>query len=331
MSGFFFEREIGYFMHVLLYLAFEIFIFDTNLLTMKKYFSFIVLIVLPVIHSLSADLVTDLVKLSKIYKSNMFGTASNAKAMDDLAKIETPELSSTVEFIRETITPMNKLATIDFLKMPDDSTLKYIFVIWKLNNNMFEKTPRDNFEVANEFRAAENSRYEMVDCYYNLLMIGIGNKNQPFNMSAIDFDMDAYEFKDDTERGIFFLQAMDLCGTVIWGYMNIVNPPNYKDAYSLIALFPKFNGQEYFRYDEFSFTDFEMVIEKDKGITSYKSYYINKYYDVLLAHLDCLSQKKKYAEARQQLLVGSILKDERFYEYSKKKSRLESLFETIEK
>ena len=56
----------------------------------------------------------------------------------------------------------------------------------------------------------------------------------------------------------------------------------------------------------FSFPDFEMVIEKDKDKESYKSYYLNKYYDILLSHLECLSQKKKDKENETTYYLGQF-------------------------
>jgi hypothetical protein len=162
-----------------------------------------------------------------------------------------------------------------------------------------------------------------------MLFSGIGNKNQPFDLSKIDFRIDNYELKNDTEKGIFFLKTMQFCGTTIWGYMNVVKPPNYKKALQYINNYPKFNGQQYYQYLDFGFEDFEMEIEKDKGIESYKHYYINKYYQTLLYHMMCLNQKKKYKKKRENLLLGSILKEKNYYKYSKNKETLESFFRTM--
>ena len=110
-----------------------------------------------------------------------------------------------------------------------------------------------------------------------------------------------------------------------------------KYAKSLLALssfiekYPKFNEQPYYQYLDFGFPDFEMKIVKDKEKESYKSYYLNKYYDTLLYHLECLSQKRKYKEKRNDLLLGSILKEENYYKYSKKKDVLEGLFTTMKR
>jgi hypothetical protein len=63
---------------------------------------------------------------------------------------------------------------------------------------------------------------------------------------------------------------MGFCGTIIWRYMNLVQPPNYKKVIQPIDDYPKFNGQNYYHYLDFGFEDFEMKIDKDKGDESYK-------------------------------------------------------------
>ncbi len=277
------------------------------------------------------DLNNDLVELAKIYRNFMFRNSPNETTFEQLDKIESNELIATTKFIKETISTNNKLTTEEFLKLPDEQTMKFIYIVRRINWNIREENPKDNNDLISELSKKSIPRYELIDSYYDMLFSGIGNKNKPFDLSEVNFKMSNYELKDDTEKGIFFLKAMDLCGTSIWGYMNIVKPPNYKKAMEYIEKFPKFNGQPYYQHLDFGFADFDMKIEKDKEEESYKSYYINKYYDTLLYHLACLSQKKKQKETRTDLLLGSILKEENYYKYSKKKAVLDSLFKTMEK
>lgn len=279
----------------------------------------------------ASELNNDLIELAKIYRNFMFRNSPITTTFEQLSEIKTVELTNSTKFIKETITTNNKLTSTDFLKLPDESTLKYIYIIRRVNWNIREEKPKDTNELILELSDSEIPRYELIDCYYDILFSGIGNKNRPFDLSSVDFQMFKYGLQDDTEKGIFFLKAMDLCGTLIWGYMNIVKPPNYKKAMPIIEKYPKFNGQPYYQYLDFGFADFKMKIVKDKEKESYKSYYLNKYYDTLLSHLGCLSQKKKYKEKRTDLLLGSILKENNYYRYSKKKEVLESLFTTIER
>ena len=205
------------------------------------------------------------------------------------------------------------------------------YIIRRVNWNLREKSPRDNGVVIKEIQTQGLTRYELLDSYYDKMFSGVANKNQPFDLSTTIFELFDYGLNDETEKGIFFLKAMDFCGTTIWGYMNIVKPPNYKKALEYINKYPKFNGQSYFQYLNFGFSDFELQVEKDKDKESFKAYYINKYYDTLLSHMACLSQKKKQKQAKEDLALGSILKERNYYEYSKKKDVLESIFKTMER
>lgn len=246
----------------------------------------LILIAILVIGSLSilnaSDLNNNLIELAKIYRNFMFRNSPTSSIFQQLAEIKSPELINTTKFIKETISTGNKLTTTEFLKLPDETTLKYVYITRKISWNISEEAPKDNNKIISDLLEKEIPRYELIDCYYDMLFCGVGNKNQPFDLSYLDFQMNKYDLKDDTEKGIFFLKALDLCGTFIWGYINIVNPPNYSKALPLIEKYPKFNGQPYYQYLDFGFPDFEMVIEEDKEKESYKSYYLNKYYDTLL-------------------------------------------------
>jgi len=124
---------------------------------------------------------------------------------------------------------------------------------------------------------------------------------------------------------------MNFCGTSIWGYMNVVKPANTKEAYNYIKKFPKFNGLPYYQYNDFYFNDFEMVIVRSNGIQSYKSYFIDKYYETLLSHLICLNKEGASEKEKYDLLLGSILKDRSLYKYTKHKETLEMLFKEQER
>ncbi len=168
--------------------------------------------------------------------------------------------------------------------------------------------------------------YELVDNYYSMLFVAVGNKNQPFDLSNIDLKLKDYNLKDDTENGILVLNAINFCGKLIWGYMNIVKPANTKKAYEYIKKFPKINGRPYYQYTDLYFEDFEMNIIKDKGIQSYKSYYLNKFYETLLYHLACLNNEGEKEKEKNDLLLGSILKESKLYKYTEYKETLEGIF-----
>ena len=140
-----------------------------------------------------------------------------------------------------------------------------------------------------------------------------------------------YNLKDDTEKGILVLKAISFCGTTIWGFINIPKPANTKKAYQQIKKFPKINGRPYYQYTDFYFTDFEMIIIVNKGIQIYKSYYIDKYYETLLNHLLCLYKEGGSEKDINDLLLGSILKEENLYKYTKHQQTLKDLFKKMDK
>jgi hypothetical protein len=267
-----------------------------------------------------------LIELGKTYKDFMFRNEPTKEVFKNI-KADAPEnLKTATDFIVQTITTKNKLLTQQFLSRPDDSTLKQIFIIRAVNLNLREENQIDNNKLIDSLTTSNIPTYELVDNYYGMLFTAVGNKNQPFDFSKVDFKLKDYNFKDDTEKGIFFLRCMKDCNSVIWGYMNVVKPANTQKAYENIKKYPKFNGLPYYQYADFYFTDFEMNIIKDKGIQSYKSYYLDRYYETLLFHLICLNKENGSEKEKNDLLLGSILKNNNLYKYTKYKDDLEEIF-----
>ena len=267
-----------------------------------------------------------MVELGKIYKDFMFRNEPTKQVLKDI-KVDVPEnLKSATEFIAQSISTKNKILTQTYLSRPDDKVLKQIFIIRAINLNIRGENQIDNNKLIDSLSIKDIPVYELIDNYYGMLFTSVGNKNQSLNLSKIDFKMKDYNLKDDTEKGILFLRCFDYFGKTIWGYMNIVKPANTAMAYDHIKKFPRFNGQSYFQHTDFYFPDFEMNIVKDKGIQSYKSYYIDKYYEILLSHLICLNKEGGTEKEKNDLLLGSILKERNLYKYTKYQETLEDIF-----
>ena len=279
--------------------------------------------------SYSQDQRQQMLFLAKTYNNFMFRNQPTKDLLKELKGITDPDMKATADFITQTITNNNKILSTKYLKRPDDNTLKQIYIIRALSLNMKEKKTVDNNKLIDSLIKVNVPVYEMIDNYYEMVFMAVGNKNQPFNMSKINFKMNDYQLKDDTERGILFLECMSLCGKTIWGYINIAKPMNTKEAYKNIKKFPKFNGQPYYQYTDFAFDDFEMVIVKDNGKESYKGYYLDKYYETLLYHMLCMRKEGVSEDEIQDLLLGSIMKNRALYSYTKYKDTLESLFQEV--
>ena len=270
-----------------------------------------------------------LIELGKAYKNFMFRNEAPKDFISELKKDMPENLNSASNFIIQTLSEKNNLLKQEYLALPNEQTLKFVYIIRQINYNLRKENQTDNNIIIDSLKLAQTSHNELVDNYYDILFTGVGNKNQPFNLSKIDFKLNDYNLKNDTEKGIFFLKCMNLCGTSIWGYMNIPKPANTAKAFSLIEKYPKFNGLEYYQYTDLNFPDFEMVISSDKGKESYKSYYINKYYETLIYHLVCLKKENAKEKDINDILLGSILKDSSFYKYTGYKEMLEKTFQVV--
>lgn len=267
-----------------------------------------------------------LIELGKAYKNFMFRNEPPKNLVKDLLGNVQENLKISTNFIAQTITTDNDLLKQEYLILPDSQSLKFIYIVRSINFNIRKESQIDNNKLIDSLKLSNIPKNELVDSYYSMLFASVCNKIQPFNFSKIDFKLKDYKLTNDTEKGIFFLECMDFCGKTIWGYMNIVKPPNTEKAYDNIKKYPKFNGLKYYQYTDLNFPDFEMIIMKDKGKQSYKSYYIDKYYDLLLSHLICLNKEGAKEKDINDLLLGSILNDNNLYIYTKNRERLESIF-----
>ncbi|MEO1518532.1 MAG: hypothetical protein AAFV95_26180 [Bacteroidota bacterium] len=273
----------------------------------------------------------ELIQLGRAYKDFMFRNTPDKKYLKKFVKSYSDQLQQEAKFIQQTISNKNDLLDKEFLSIPSETVLRHIYIIREVNLLLREETSITAGELVDSLKNSDIPRYELVDNYYSMLFAAVGNKNKPFDLSKMNFQPDDYLLEDEVEKGILFLQCMDLCGTNIWGFMNIVKPPNTSKALSLVRKYPKFRGQPYYQFTDLYFPDFEMVIVTDEGKQSYKSYYLNKYYETLLSHLICLNKEGGSTEEVRDLLLGSILKDEKLYKYTKYRETLESIFEKKEK
>lgn len=266
-----------------------------------------------------------MIELGKTYKDFMFRNEPTKEILKEINTNVPENMKVATEFIIQSIKTKNKLLTQPFLSRPEDRVLKQVYIIRAINLNLREENQIDNNKLIDSLSNKYIPPCELIDNYYGMLFTAVGNKDQPFNLSKINFKMKEYNFKDDSEKGIMFLRCMDCCGKTIWGYMNIVKPANTTKAYANIKKFPTFNGLPYYQYTDLNFTDFAMNIVKDKGIQSYKSHYLDKYFETLLYHLICLNKEGGSEKEKNNLLLGSILKERNLYKYTKYKEALEGI------
>lgn len=272
---------------------------------------------------------SELVDLAKIYRNFHFNNNPPSGVFDQINSITSAELTVTKEFVSELIKINNQISSKKYLTKPDSVTLKNLYIVRGLNWNMHEANPTDYDSVIDSLIQERTDYNELLACYYGMLFSAVGNKNRPFDMEQVNFTLWDYNLQNDTEKGIFFLESMETFGTLIWGYMNIPKPPNYKLALAYIDKYPQYNSQPYYQFLDLNFKDFDLTTDKRKPKESFKRYYLNKYMSTVLYHCVCLAQKKKYAQKRTDVLLGSILKNESYWEYFSNREVLEKIFTKV--
>jgi hypothetical protein len=294
---------------------------------MKQFFTAMILVIATTGHCQTLN--DELIKLARIYRNFHFSNDPSKEVIDQLESISSKELQASKAFIAELIKKNNRIGTTQFFTRPDSITIKNLFTIRSINWNMHEADPIDNYALIDSLNKFAASPYEQLSCYYGMLFTSIGNKNNPLNMSGINITLDSYGLKDDTEKGILFLEGMKTFGMMIWGYMNVVKPPNYEKTLSVISNYPRYNGQPYYQFQDLNFKDFNLTIDKRRGKESFKKYYINKYLNTLLYHSAALGQKKKTKAEQQNVMLGSIMRNESYYKYSDNPEAFQQIFKKV--
>ena len=281
------------------------------------------------------NLEADLIKLAKIYKQNHgWGTLDNRT----IAHIETykdTKLETVANTIKELCTKKNNILDEEFIYRPDSITLKYFHTIIMINFNMFDKKPKDNKQIAMKYLNKDVSVYEQIMHYYSSIFTSITNKHTEIirtdsgmvinksldDLSHINWYLDDFGFKDETEEAIFFLVFIKFKERNI---VPSITEPKYEFIYESINKLPKINSKPYYYYQNFFFKDVKMNINKRKQ--SFKKYYLKIYYNLLLTHYFALVSLKKPQSEVYELLLSSILKDRNYYKYCDNKDILKDIF-----
>lgn len=264
--------------------------------------------------------------LANFYHKYLF---VNNPSKNDIKSIEEKmpaELKVSTDFIVQAVTSKNKLLTKPYLSKPEPAVLQQLYIIRAISNLTRESDAVDFKSFIDSLSGSNLDPYILLDNYYNMLFIGVGNKIQPFDLSKIDLILSDYNLINDTEKGILVLRAIELCSKKIWGFMNIAKPANTKKAINQIKEFPTINGKPYYYYKEYNFPDFQAQLFKDNGMQSYKSYFIDKLFETLITHMICLKKEGGTEAQKQDLMDNSVLKDKVLYQHTKYREVLDSNF-----
>lgn len=99
------------------------------------------------------------------------------------------EMKTAVEFVKELTKTKNDLLTDDFLVLPDTSTLLIVYAVDAMHQNRRSKTEVNQSELVESVINGDIPYNELVDEYYQTLFSSVSNKNKPFNLSKVNFEM----------------------------------------------------------------------------------------------------------------------------------------------
>jgi hypothetical protein len=215
-------------------------------------------------------------------------TKENSEAFRKLESVQSTELAESKLFVEEIIKSNNDILNAKFTTKPSQSTLKLIYVILKVNYNMFEQKPVDNYKIISEVAKEKITDQELLTSYYRIIFGNLVNKNPDKDFSSINFNTDELNLISETEKAIFFFVAMERFGMNIWGYMNIANKKCDK-VLEEIKLWPKFDGKTFDKVGTYNLLDFKFEIDKRKPKVSFKKYYSEKYNQAVGYYKECLN------------------------------------------
>jgi hypothetical protein len=249
-----------------------------------------------------------------------------AETLRELRRDVPEGLKEATAFITEAITKNNRLVSAKFLRLPDERTLRALYTVEIVLQNLYADEPKDSKRIVDSAIGLDIPRSELVLNYYDKLFTSAGNKNGSGAFSGVDFKLKDLGLTNESDAAIFYLACVSHLNSFVWGYINIAKPMNTKEAYAQIRKFPRFNGLPYYQFTELSFPDFLTVTDAKEGPQSFKRHYIDKLYELLLIHVLSLEKEGGSDEARTDLLLSSILRQQKYYRYTALREDLEKLF-----
>ncbi len=229
-------------------------------------------------------------------------------------RIESPDLAYTKRFIDISLSNRKPLLEKDMLMMQDSQTLHTIYSVLELAKYLDPSDSTKNKAIAKQICARPTRETDLLHGYYNYLFISVIHPYEDYGIRKQRFFFDDLDLATATERSTFFLVGMSKYFSLIYKQIYIQSPPDPIAALSWIVDFPTYENKPYYYYKDFDFPDFKVKI--DNRYQSFKSYYLNQYYELLLSHLYVLRETKGKEKQAKDLLENSILSDPSLYKYA---------------
>lgn len=264
----------------------------------------------------------NLIAISELYSHNT--NASGDKFAKSIDSLRTTKLNHIVDALIAVGKGDKTILETRFLARPNDEELVLWYVIREIHyNRKNEKiTPRQDAVVANEILSKKIDSRWLLDNYYYRIHGGIASLFNDADLSKYNFNIDSLGFKDETEKGIFFLNMMD---ALVGGRFKVLKMmKNNKKILDFCDKLPKFNGKEYYYFKNFDYDDFDWI-GYDKT-ESYNEWHIGDLYSKLIAQFSATAELRDKKDA-QEIYFNSILHEPKYFKFTQSKEDLQSLYD----
>jgi hypothetical protein len=247
--------------------------------------SFFLLFILSIPFCLQAQTDEEIIILAEVYNKYHWAK-ENDEAFEMLSKVISPEALQCKQFVEETIKTQNEILSNKFLTKPSIETLKSLYIIFKVNYNMFEQKPGNNFEIISKLKKEHIDSRELLTFYYRSIFSNLVNKNRDQDFSNLNFKSDDLNLRTETEKNIFFLVSMERFGMNIWGFMNIANK-NCDRVRQEIKKWPLFDGVKFDSVNILKMDKFRVEVDKRDPRVDFEKYYLGKLKQTISYYKQC--------------------------------------------
>jgi hypothetical protein len=266
---------------------------------------------------------THLVRVSEIYSAD---TNLRSPDLEDSLK---PHRISKLNSLIDTLIVLSKgdggILAERYLKRHSDDELYLWYVIREIHYNRTNESgpSRSNLEVAKETLSKKIDSRWLLDNYYYRIRSGIAFHFNDADLSGMDLTIDKLGLRDKTERAIFFFNVMEAVGG--GRFLVLLSIKNYERILYFANRFPKFNGKEYFHYNEFDYEDFDWI--GHEKLESYNTRRLDRYYLTLIAHHRAETEAGNKITA-DSIRSKSILNEPKYFRFSDNADVLRSIYES---
>lgn len=269
---------------------------------------------------LSDSDLNNLIEIGEYYSKNVMLTQKSA--IEDLEKLRTGKLNNIINVLQTQSKQSIDILDKKYLSRPNYEDLVMWYVIREIHYNLTDKEnqPRTSLEVAKEFLSQKTDERWLLDNYYFRLYGAVGMIFNTTDLTKYNIELDNYGLKSNTEKAIVYLNLMDALGT---RFKVLQMLKKNEKLVEFASRMPKFNGKEYFYYNDFDYDDFEWIGHKKKEM--FNERHIGLLYEIILAHMNAeinINGKKASVEIYQ----NSVMTKPQYFKYSSAESELKKLY-----